>query len=203
MSHARAVYVKVHCHRCWVQGSRSGVQGTGGGAGGSECGSIITPDRTRPNQKALRECIYPPSVCPSHNASVISCNPLMMPNAEYLCGLTGPRPINRLCTGRCHDVIAARRAMINPFCVIQLLHFCTFLLKPHLDLEPDFIIRKPIKRRFQQYLVRTEILSTFHTRVECTSRRTIRYSAHSNECAQTDKSENSICASFTTFTWRI
>ena len=27
-------------------------------------------------------------------------------------------------------------------------HFCTFLLNPHFDLEPDYIIRKPIKRRF-------------------------------------------------------
>jgi len=78
-----------------------------------------------------------------------------------------------------HDVIAARRAVVNPFCVMLLLHFCTFLLKPHFDLEPDYIVRKPIKLRFQQYLVHTEILSTFHTRVEYISWRTIRHSAHS------------------------
>jgi len=50
-------------------------------------------------------------------------------------------------------------------------------LKPHFDLEPDYIIRKPIKRCFQQYLVSvcTEILSTFQTR------QTIRNSTHSNE----------------------
>jgi len=54
-----------------------------------------------------------------------------------------------------------------------LRDFFTFLLKPHFDLEPDCIVRKPIKRRFQQYLVHTEILSTFHTRVKYISRRTI------------------------------
>ena len=43
--------------------------------------------------------------------------------------------------------------------------FCTFLLNPHFDLEPDYINRKPIKHRFQLNIVRTEILSTFHTRV--------------------------------------
>ena len=53
--------------------------------------------------------------------------------------------------------------------------------KPHFDLERDCIIREPIKRRFQQYLVPTEIMSTFHTRAEYISRRTIRHSAHSNQ----------------------
>jgi len=47
-----------------------------------------------------------------------------------------------------------------------VLHFCTFLLNPHFDLEPDYIIRKPIKRRFQRYIVHTEIFLTFHARVE-------------------------------------
>jgi len=60
---------------------------------------------------------------------------------------------------RCHDVTAARRAVVSPFSVLQVLHFCTFLLNPHFDLEPDYLFRKPIKRRFQQYLVSTEILS--------------------------------------------
>jgi len=48
----------------------------------------------------------------------------------------------------------------------MVLHFCTFLLNPHFDLEPDHIVRKPIKRRFQRYIVRMEIFSTFHARVE-------------------------------------
>jgi len=83
-------------------------------------------------------------------------------------------------------LLIARRAAVNPFCVILLLHFCTFLLKPHFDLEPDYVVRKPIKRCFQQCLVRTEILSTFQTRVEYLSWRTISHSAHSNEwgCTQ-------------------
>jgi len=85
----------------------------------------------------------------------------------------------------------------------------TFLyisLKPHFDLEPDYIVRKPIKRRFQQYLVRTEIVSTFHTRVEYISRRTIHHFAHSNQWywvltdtqtdTQTLESENSILHCF-------
>jgi len=50
--------------------------------------------------------------------------------------------------------------------------------QPHFDLEPDYIIRKPMKHRFQLYIVRTEILSTFHTRVEHISRRTMRHSDH-------------------------
>jgi len=41
-----------------------------------------------------------------------------------------------------------------------------FLLNPHFDLESDYTIRKPIKRRFQRYIVRSEIFSTFHARVE-------------------------------------
>jgi len=48
--------------------------------------------------------------------------------------------------------------------------------------------RAVIKRRFQQYLVRTEILSTFNTRVEYIYRRTIRHSAHSNEWGSTQSS---------------
>jgi len=36
------------------------------------------------------------------------------------------------------------------------------LLNPHLDLELDYIVRKPMRR--------TEILLTFHTRVKYISR---------------------------------
>ena len=64
------------------------------------------------------------------------------------------------------------RAAERPFCVCQLLQFCTFLLKPNVDLEPDFIIRKSIKRRFQQYLVRTEISSTFYRRIHFSANNT-------------------------------
>jgi len=99
-------------------------------------------------------------------------------------------------------VAAAATVQRNGHCVLYLLHFCTFLINPHFDLEPDYIVRKPIKRRFQRYLVRTEIVSTFHTGVEYISRQTIRHSAHSNQRdwvltdtqtdTQTHKSENSI-----------
>jgi len=91
---------------------------------------------------------------------------------------------------RRRDVTATRRAAVSPVCVLQVLHFCTFLLNLHFDLEADYIIRKPTKRRFKQYLVRTEILSTFHTRFEYISRRTICHSAHSiqwTECADTHR----------------
>ena len=60
---------------------------------------------------------------------------------------------------RRHDVTAARRAAVCPFCVLQVLNFCT--LTPTSILNLTIIVKKPIKRRFQQYLVRTEILSTF------------------------------------------
>ena len=60
------------------------------------------------------------------------------------------------------------RAAEHPFCVCQLLglHFCQLLSNFTIDLELEYIIGKPMKRRFQRYIVRTEILSTFHARVE-------------------------------------
>ena len=41
-------------------------------------------------------------------------------------------------------------------------------IRIHWAILPQYTVRvrKPIKRRFQQHLVRTEILRTFHTRVE-------------------------------------
>jgi len=53
--------------------------------------------------------------------------------------------------------------------------------QPHFDLQPVYITAKRMKHRFQRYIVRTEILSTFHTRVEYISRQTIRHFARSNE----------------------
>ena len=55
----------------------------------------------------------------------------------------------------------------------QCWHFCTFLHNPHFNFEPDYVIRKPRKRRFQWYIVRTEIFSTFHPRVEYISVKTV------------------------------
>jgi len=51
--------------------------------------------------------------------------------------------------------------------------------QPHFDL--DYIVRKPMKHRFQRYIVRTKIFSIFHTRVEYISYQTIRHYAHSNQ----------------------
>jgi len=65
--------------------------------------------------------------------------------------------------------------------VLSVTFFCTFLLNPHCDLEPDFIIRKQMKHRFQRYIVHMEMFSIFHTRFKYISRQTIRHSAHSNE----------------------
>ena len=52
-------------------------------------------------------------------------------------------------------------------------HFCTFLHNPHFDFQPDYVIRKPRKRRFQWYIVQTEIFSAFHARVEYISVKTV------------------------------
>ena len=61
----------------------------------------------------------------------------------------------------------ARRAVAcaeNPSETV--LTFMYISPQPHFDLEPDYIFKKPIKRRFKRYIVRTEIFSTFHARVE-------------------------------------
>ena len=62
-------------------------------------------------------------------------------------------------------------AMLRLFCYV-FAH--EFLFNPHLDLEPDYIIRKPIFHRIQRCNLSREILSTFHTRVDShTSRSSI------------------------------
>jgi len=114
-----------------------------------------------------------------------------------VCLCVRTQSINRLCTGRWspwrHRCTACCGKSI--LCDITVT-FSTFLLKPDFDLEADYIIRKPIKRRFQQYLVPAEILSTFHTRVEYFSRRTIRHSTHSNEWGRTQSSlQQCVCVS--------
>jgi len=37
------------------------------------------------------------------------------------------------------------------------------IANPDFDLEPDYIFREPMKICFQRYIVRMEIISTFHT----------------------------------------
>ena len=41
--------------------------------------------------------------------------------------------------------------------------YCTFRVNPHFDLEPDYITRKSILDIIQRYILRREILPTFHT----------------------------------------
>ena len=54
-------------------------------------------------------------------------------------------------------------AMLRLFCYVFAYEF---LFNPHFNLEPDYIIRRPIVHRILRYIPRGEILSTFHTRVE-------------------------------------
>jgi len=58
---------------------------------------------------------------------------------------------------------------VNFACVNCYRFAQIFALKPSIDLELKYIFGKPMKRRFQRCVVRTEMLSTFHTRVEYTS----------------------------------
>jgi len=49
----------------------------------------------------------------------------------------------------------------RPFCMCQLLHFCQMLSNPSIKLELQYIVRKPMKHRFQQCIVSTEIYKLF------------------------------------------
>jgi len=51
----------------------------------------------------------------------------------------------------------------------RVLIFCKFLTNLNINLVVDCILGKPLKLRFQRYIVRTEILSTFHVRVKYNS----------------------------------
>jgi len=69
-------------------------------------------------------------------------------------------------------------AMLRVLCYV-FAH--KFLFNPHFDLEPDYIIRKPIVHRIQR---RREILSTFHTRVD---HRSVRHFATVNNRTKISK----------------
>jgi len=56
-----------------------------------------------------------------------------------------------------------RIVMLRLFCYV-FAH--EFLFNSQFDVEPDYIVRKPILHRIQWYILRGEILSTFHTRVD-------------------------------------
>jgi len=59
---------------------------------------------------------------------------------------------------------------ISPCCVCFVTFLCVFahefLFNLQFDLEPDYIIRKPILHRIQRSILFREILSTLHTRVD-------------------------------------
>jgi len=124
----------------------------------------------------------------------------------YVCLSVCTQSINRLCTGRwspwCHRCTACCGKSILRDIIVTFLYISP---KTHFDLEPAYIIRKPIKWRFQQYFVSTEILSTFHTQVEYISWRTTRHSALSNEWGCTQSSQSStVCPSHNAWaTWRM
>ena len=66
---------------------------------------------------------------------------------------------------------AAQRSVVATVAVDVLRLFFyifahEFFFNPHFDLEPDYVIRKTIVHRIQRYILRREILSTFHTRVD-------------------------------------
>jgi len=70
---------------------------------------------------------------------------------------------------RCKNDCWPQLCFYRPIAMLRL--FCyffshEFLFNPHFDLEPDYIIRKPIFHRIQRCNLRREILSTFHTRVD-------------------------------------
>ena len=58
-------------------------------------------------------------------------------------------------------------SLLHLFVTFKLHVFALgFLFNPQFDLEPEYIIRKPPLRRIQRYILRREILSTFHTWVD-------------------------------------
>jgi len=68
-----------------------------------------------------------------------------MPAVCVVCVLSGPP---RMVTAR------SSSAAVAILGVFELLHSCTFRVNPHFDLEPDYIIRKPIVHRIQLDMLR-------------------------------------------------
>jgi len=54
-----------------------------------------------------------------------------------------------------------------------VLTFLYISSQPHFDFEPDYVVRKPRKWRFQWCIVRTKIFLAFHARVEYISVKTV------------------------------
>jgi len=71
-----------------------------------------------------------------------------------------------VCVAASWQPAAAAAALLllrSPCFAFSQLHSCTFRVNPHLDLEPDYIVRKPIVHRIQRCNLHREIFSTFHT----------------------------------------
>ena len=64
--------------------------------------------------------------------------------------------------GGCHQPSAKRQLR----CLFLYVFARGFLFNPQFDHEPDYIIRKPRVHRIPRYILRREIVSTFHTRVD-------------------------------------
>jgi len=71
-----------------------------------------------------------------------------------------------MAAAQCSVVAAVTMDVLSGLCYV-FVH--KFLFNPHLDLEPDYVIRKPIIHRIQWCNLRWEKFSTFHTRVENSS----------------------------------
>ena len=65
-----------------------------------------------------------------------------------------------------HDIAAAPCSRTSILRVSTVTFFANCSQTPRIDLKFEYTLGKPMKRRFQQCIVHTEILSTFHARVE-------------------------------------
>jgi len=53
-----------------------------------------------------------------------------------------------------------RREIFHEFAITPV-YFSKFLINANINLKTNYIFRKPMNRRFQRYIVQTEILSYF------------------------------------------
>jgi len=70
-----------------------------------------------------------------------------MPAVCIVCVLSGPP---RMATA--YRTACSSSAAVAILGVFELLHSCTFRVNPHFDLEPDYIIRKPIVPEFNDVI---------------------------------------------------
>ena len=94
-------------------------------------------------------------------------------------GLSGPWAVQHCamaCIHVCASCPAAAAAAVSApratsFCCVHLsfgrriVIFCQFLIYPDVNLQTEYIVKKPTNRAFQRYVCRTEMLSSFRIRV--------------------------------------